>query len=144
MRKSIKTLTTKSKFLKMAALPCLVLTFLFTSCSKDHNDAPENGNSTYPKEVNIEYRVSAVSGVTTGRVLYVNSTGGNTTIDQVSLPYSVKLKRTVNQLDDLGLSFSAVASGEAKSEILVDNQVVASKTFSGTSYLSDTVVYLFN
>ncbi|WP_442587551.1 hypothetical protein ACSBL2_16010 [Pedobacter sp. AW31-3R] len=138
----MKNLTTKKSLLKLFTLPCLVLTILFTSCSKDDNDGPEGDNS-YPKEVNIEYRVTSVSGITGGDVLYTNSTGGQTSVDNISLPYSVKLKRTVNQYDNLALNFSAQGNGEVKAELLVEDKVVETKNFSGTSFISGSAVYLF-
>jgi len=118
-----------------------MLMMFITSCSKS-NDQPDNSNS-YPKDVNVEYRVTAISGVNSGDVLYSNASGGNTSVDNVSLPYSVKFKRTVKQSDNLAISYSTIGSGEVKVEILVNDQIVETKSFSGTSYVTGTIVYLF-
>ncbi|GGE65760.1 hypothetical protein GCM10011413_35330 [Pedobacter psychrotolerans] len=118
-----------------------MLMMFITSCSKS-NYQPGNSNS-YPKDVNVEYRITAISGVNSGDVLYANASGGNTSVDNVSLPYSVKFKRTVKQLDNLVLGYSKIGSGEVKVEILVNDQVVETKSFSSTSYVTGTIVYLF-
>lgn len=138
----MKNLSKKIKFAKYLAMPCVVLTMLFSSCSKDKEAVPE-GAGSYPKEVNIEYRVTSVKNITSGDVLYSNETGGNTIVDKVTLPYSVKVKRTVKQNDNLGFNFSTPGSGEVKVEILVNDKVVETKSFASTSYISGTVVYIF-
>jgi len=132
----------RKNFFKIAAAPFLMLLLLVASCSKDDDGQPETGDS-YPKEVNVEYRVTSTTGLASADVLYVNASGGRTSVDNVALPYSIKLKRTVNKLDNLAISFSKGASGEAKAEILVDDKVVETETFSGTSYISGTIVHLF-
>ena len=132
----------KTKLLKFTVAPCLMPFMLVTSCSKDNDEQPEAGNS-YPKEVNIEYKITSTTGLATADILYVNETGGRTSVDNVTLPYSIKFKRTVNNLDNAAISFSESASGTAKSEILVDDKVVKTESFSGTSYISGTILYLF-
>lgn len=131
----------KTKLSEFTLVPCLLLMMFITSCSKN-NDQPGNNNS-YPKDVNVEYRVTAISGVSNGDVLYANASGGNTSVDNVSLPYSVKFKRTVKQSDNLAIGYSKTGSGEVKIEILVNDQVVQTQSFSSTSYVTGTVVYLF-
>lgn len=138
----MKNLQGKTKFAKYMAMPFLVLTILFSSCSKDKESVPQ-GAGSYPKEVTIEYRVTSIKNISKGDVLYTNETGGNTTVDNVSLPYSVKLKKTVKQNDALGFNFSTLAAGEVKVEILVNDKVVETKSFAGTSIISGTAVYIF-
>lgn len=137
----MKNLKLKTNWLKMMALP-LMLVILLTSCGKDDDNSPEKGNS-YPRDVNVEYRVTSSTGLAKGDVIYTNETGGNTILDNVSLPYSVKFKKNAKQMDNLAINFSAIASGDAKAEILVDNKVVETKTFSGTSVITGTAVYIF-
>jgi len=132
----------RRKLFKFSVTSCMAMLVLVTSCSKDNDDQPETGN-TYPKEVSIEYRITSTTGLGTADVLYVNETGGRTSVDNVTLPYSLKLKRTVKNLDNAAISFSKSASGTAKSEILVDDKVVKTESFSGTSYISGTILYLF-
>ncbi|WP_219222920.1 hypothetical protein [Pedobacter antarcticus] len=138
----MKKFKQKIQWLKMIAVPCLLLLVLSSSCSKDKDNNPEGGNS-YPKEVNVEYRLTSVSGITSGDVIYHNATGGNTLLDKVALPYSVKFKRTVNFTDNLAISINALGSGEVKAEILVDDKVVATQNYSGTSVVTGTAVYIF-
>jgi len=138
----MKNLKLKTNWLKMVALPCLMMVLLLASCGKDDDNDPQTGSS-YPRDVNVEYRVTSSTGLAKGDVLYANETGGNTTLDNVSLPYSVKFKKNAKQMDNLAISFSAIGSGDAKAEILVDNKVVETKTFSGTSVITGTAVYLF-
>lgn len=126
----------------MVALPCLMMVLLMTSCGKDDDNNPETGNS-YPRDVNVEYRVTTTSGLKNGDVIYTNETGGNAIVDNVTLPYSVKFKKNVKQFDNLAINFSAMTSGDAKAEILVNDKVVETKTFSGTSIITGSAVYIF-
>jgi len=126
----------------MVALPCLMMVLLLTSCGKDDDNNPETGNS-YPRDVNVEYRVTSTSGLKNGDVIYTNETGGNAIVDNVTLPYSVKFKKNVKQFDNLAINFSAMTSGDAKAEILVNDKVVETKTFSGTSIITGSAVYIF-
>lgn len=126
----------------MVALPCLMMVLLMTSCGKDDDNNPETGNS-YPRDVNVEYRVTSTSGLKNGDVIYTNETGGNAIVDNVTLPYSVKFKKNVKQFDNLAINFSAMTSGDAKAEILVNDKVVETKTFSGTSIITGSAVYIF-
>lgn len=126
----------------MVALPCLMMVLLLTSCGKDDDNNPETGSS-YPRDVNVEYRVTSTSGLKNGDVIYTNETGGNTILDNVTLPYSVKFKKNVKQFDNLAINFSAMTSGDAKAEILVNDKVVETKTFSGTSIITGSAVYIF-
>jgi len=132
----------RRKFFKFSIAPCMLLLMLVTSCSKDNDDQPETAN-TYPREVSIEYRITSTTGLSTADVLYVNETGGRTSIDRATIPYSLKFKRTVKSMDNTAISFSTSASGTATSEILVDDKVVKTESFSGTSYISGTILHLF-
>ncbi|MCX2481063.1 hypothetical protein OQY15_18305 [Pedobacter sp. MC2016-15] len=138
----MKNLKLKTNWLMMVALPCLMMVLLMTSCGKDDDNNPETGNS-YPRDVNVEYRVTTTSGLKNGDVIYTNETGGNAIVDNVTLPYSVKFKKNVKQFDNLAINFSAMTSGDAKAEILVNDKVVETKTFSGTSIITGSAVYIF-
>jgi hypothetical protein len=138
----MKNLKLKTNWFKMMALPCLMMVFLLTSCGKDDDNGPETGNS-YPRDVNVEYRVTSSTGLAKGDVLYHNETGGNTSLDNVTLPYSVKFKKNAKQMDNLAINFTALGNGDAKAEILVDDKVVETKTFSGTTVIGGTAVYIF-
>ncbi|KEQ29828.1 hypothetical protein [Pedobacter antarcticus] len=138
----MKKLKQKIQWLKFIAAPCLLLLVLSSSCSKDKDNNPQGGNS-YPKEVEVEYRLTSVRGITSGDVIYHNSTGGNTLVDKVTLPYSVKFKRTVNFTDNLAISINALGSGEVKAEILVDGKVVTTQNYAGTSVITGAAIYIF-
>ncbi|MDR6781829.1 hypothetical protein ABIE26_001683 [Pedobacter africanus] len=133
----MKTLTLKSYTLKLAALFLGVV--LFASCSKDKKDGPGG----YPKNVNIEYRVTSVANVTFGDVDYTNETGSSATIDDAALPFSKKITKKVEAGDVIRLSFYTSTPGSVKLELLVDGKVVDSKTPSSTSSIYEVVSYGF-
>jgi hypothetical protein len=140
----------KMKTMKLVLLMSVVTLLVFNAgCSKNDDDNGEP--DAYPKEVNITYRMSALSGavgeVTSGS--YVNITGGSTAFSDAALPYIRTFKRTVNKLDDIGISFIHNNSANnntpfiIKLEILVNNSVVKTESFSGSSGVIGSIVYLF-
>lgn len=136
--------------MKLSILVNLVFLIILTaSCSK--KDADSTRPDTYPKEVNITYRMSSLSGgisnVTSGS--YVNITGGSSAFSEAALPYIKTFKRTVKKLDDIGISFIHNNSTNNNTpfiirlEILVNNNVVKTESYSGTSGVIGSIVYLF-
>lgn len=130
----------KSAFL--VAAMCLLGT---AGCSDDDEAGSSSGTpaAAYPREVAVEYKVTSTSGLTTANVLYVNESGGMASEENVALPFSKKLTRSVKQYDSLGLSVTSKVGGSLTAEILVDGSSVDSKDFSGTSTVSGTVPYVF-
>lgn len=132
-------LLTKKHPMKIIAL--LLSVSLLVSCKKDKDDSPSSG---FPKEVNIEYRVTTTtSGLNAADVTYTNETGGLSRIDAAALPFSKKVKKTVNQYDVIGISTTANVGGNLKAEILVNDKVVKTETFSGTSSVHGIFSYQF-
>lgn len=131
-------LTTKHPVKIIALL--LSATLLF-SCKKSKDD----DKSSYPKEVTIEYRVTTTtSGLNAADVTYTNETGGMSDIDLAALPFSKKITKTVNQYEVIGISTSVGKGGNLKAEILVNDKVVKTETFTGTSFVSGIFSYQFN
>lgn len=121
----------------------LSFAMLATSCKKDKdNDNPGTGG--YPKEVTIEYRVTTTtSTLKNARVTVTNETGGTATIDAAVLPFSKKFKKTVKQYDVLTISGTSGVAGNLKLEILVNDKVVTSETYSSTSVVVGSTGYVF-
>jgi hypothetical protein len=118
----------------------LSATLLF-SCKKD-DDAP-SGNG-FPKEVTIEYKASSTtSGLNNANVTYTNESGGLSTVENAALPFSKKFKRTVNKYEGIGLTGTTSVGGNLKLEILIDNKVEKSQTFTGTSFVHGIFSYTF-
>lgn len=115
---------------------------LLASCSD--KDDPVNPMAGYPKDVNIEYRVKSTTGVTKADIAYDNQTGGRTTLDDAALPFSVKFKRRVEYATTIGFSAHATVAGTLIIEILADDKVVKTETFTATSNVGGTVVYGFH
>lgn len=135
----MKILALKKHILKVAFLLTAVITL--ASCGKDKDGPDATG---YPKEVTIEYKVKAISGnLAASDVLYSNETGGYVNLDKATLPFSVKFKRTVKFSEAASLSVTTLGAGGLETEILVNDKSVSKKTFSGTSVISGSDVYIF-
>lgn len=116
---------------------------LFTACKKDKDENPAGGGG-YPKDVTIEYRVTTTtSTLKKAGVTYINETGGHSTEDAVALPFSKKFKKNVKQYDVILIQGSAYEAGNLKLEILVNDKVVKTESFSGTSIITGSTAYGF-
>lgn len=125
-----------SGFLFMVAF---IFSASFSSCS---GKKTENRN-LYPKEVMIQYKVTSTSGLSTANIIYTNETGGNTSLSNQSLPFTISFKRIVKQYDIIALTGSVFTSGSLKFEILIDGTLVDSKTATGTNSVSGSAGYAF-
>lgn len=125
---------------KMSSLILLSAILMLTaSCSKDDNDSP-----SYPRTVEVKYRVTKISGTLNDiTILYTNQSGGRTGLSNQTLPYTVAFDREVEQYDDLAVSIAAYGNASVKLEILVNDRVVESETYTDDSYVSGSIVYLF-
>ena len=120
----------------------IAATMLSQGCKKDGGSTPKLGS--YPKTVNVEYRITSSSGLPFCDVLYTNATGGRTSVDSATLPYSVKFSRTVNAGDLIGVLGSYRGGGSLTPQILVDGQVVKTETFTaGSTIVSGSIAYSF-
>ncbi len=119
----------------------------FAACKKDDNNntaTPTPTPSAYPKTVNIEYKLTSESGVdTASTIAYTNETGGNSNAQNVKLPFSKKITRTVKRYDNLAYAFTTYGVGSLRMTILVDGKAVKDQTYSGTSAISGTMAYIF-
>jgi len=103
------------------------LVILFTaSCKKSGSDT---GN-TYPKQVNITYRVSSTATNSLVSITYDNETGGQTTVNNPSLPFTKTITKTVNKNNIITLGYFVNPAQTVKLEILVNNEVVKSQSYS--------------
>lgn len=123
----------------------IVFSFFVLSCKKNRGNA-----SRYPREVNIEYRVTKVSGSSSELAYgsYTNATGGNNFFDNAPIPFTVKFRRSVEQGEAIAFAFTENNNGQntsstLRAEILVDNQVKESKLFSGSSPVIGSIAYVF-
>ncbi|MFD1770475.1 hypothetical protein [Sphingobacterium suaedae] len=116
------------------------------SCGKD--DGPQDGSTnSYPKDVTIEYKFNVASGSPNKvELAYTNESGGTENVKDVTLPYSKKIRRTVNAYDGVSARFSAFGPGGIKAEIYIDNKLIGSKTASSnaaTASFNDAVSYIW-
>lgn len=113
---------------------------LLFSCKKD-----KDGDSGYPKDVTIEFRVTTTtSGLNAADVTYDNETGGRSDIDNAAIPFSKKITKKVDKYETLGLSVTAARAGNLKTEILVNDKVVKTETYTSTSIVHGVLVYQFD
>lgn len=124
----------------------LFLSVMSVSCKKNKCDSDRG----YPKNVNIEYKVTATAGAIPAvtSISFTNETGGSTDVANAPLPFSRKITRSVKFGDDIRLGIllsttGTVPSVSIKLEILVDGTVVETKTYTGTSTLTGAAVYGF-
>lgn len=100
---------------------------LFTaSCKKTDTGT---GNA-YPKQVNITYRVSSTTTSSLVSVTYDNETGGQSTVDNPSLPFTKAITKTANKYNIITLGYFVNPAQTVKLEILVDDQVVKSQIYT--------------
>jgi hypothetical protein len=128
-----KTLLMKAFLINPARLLLLLLSLTLFSCSKDSNPG-------YPKTVNIEYKVTALSGITGPLSLlsFTNETGGNTDLSNQSLPFTKTISKSVAVGDVvvLSLRYNNTTSStpvSIKMEIIVDGKVVKTETSNSTT-----------
>lgn len=127
-------------FKKSAILTAVaILSIFLISCRSDSNDDGNSSNS-YPKQVTITYKVTGINTSTAAIVTYKNETGGLTNLENVTLPYSKTITRTVNKYDDASLGYGTNTNTNVKLEILVNNTVQKSQEYTSTS---GAIVYLF-
>jgi hypothetical protein len=113
------------------------------ACGDDEDSSGGQQQAAYPREATVEYKVTSTSGLTKADVMYVNDSGGRASEDDVVLPFTKKVTRTVKQFDDVALSVTASVGGSLTAEIFVDGKSVDTKTFSGTSVVTGSAVYIF-
>lgn len=123
--------------MKSFNLAILVLSIsIITSCNKDKS----NSGTTYPKEVNIVYKVSSTTTSTAAIVQYRNENGNIIEVSSASLPYSKSITRTVNKNDVLSLGYGTNSDQTVTLEIMVNNASVKSQQFTQTA---GAITYLF-
>ncbi len=123
-------------------LALLLSATLLFSCKKgnDNDDTPGG----FPKEVNIEYKVTATAGnLTKADVTYTNETGGISTVDNAALPFSKKLKKTVDKYEVIAISTTSALPGGLKAEILIDNKVAKTETYTSNTIVHGIFTYQF-
>ena len=133
------------KKLLYVALPLMVLAILASCKKKDSVDDPRKN---YPKDVQIEYRVTAVSG-NPGlvNISYNNETGADTRLSDQPLPFVKKISKkvTYGEVLLLGTSGNIQFTGSIKLEILVDGKSVTSETPQfGNTYANASITHSFD
>ncbi|QHT66194.1 hypothetical protein GXP67_05690 [Rhodocytophaga rosea] len=134
----------KEKINMITRLSVLVLATLFLNeCNKSDDPKP-----AYPKNVSVAYKVSGTGVSKVTSLSYTNATGGSTSLTDTTIPFSVSFNGTVNVGDDLGLSVlhNNSATGNPfniKLEIYVDNKLVKTETYEGTSSVIGAIVHFF-
>lgn len=78
------------------------------------------------KEVSIEYRITPEKKtVANGVIIYTDEAGVVTVSDSKTLPFSKKIKRTINKYAIISLGIIADDAGSVKMEILVNDKIVS-------------------
>lgn len=103
-----------------------LIILLAASCKK--NDL--NTDNTYPKQVSITYRVSSTTSNSLVSITYDNETGGQTTVNNPTLPFTKTITKTVNKYNVITLGYFVNPAQSVKLEIAVNNQVVKSQDYT--------------
>lgn len=103
-----------------------IIIFLGSACKKSDTV----NNNIYPKQVSITYRVSSTTINNLGSITYDNETGGQTTADTPALPFVRTITKTVNKYNIITLGYFVNPAQTVKLEILVNNEVVKSQTYT--------------
>lgn len=124
----------------MKNIPYKLIAFFFllsfVSCNNDDDSTSTPGN-TYPKAVQITYKVTSANSTTLQAISYKNETGGMTTLTNVSLPYSKTVSRTVNKNDDASIGYSSTnTSSNVTLEISVGTSKKSQNFVAGTGALT--------
>jgi len=117
--------TKKMKLIKTSLFIGLI-TLLAASCKKTDS----NTDTTYPKQVDITYRVSSTTTNSLVSITYDNETGGQTTANNPALPFTKTITKTVNKYDIITLGYFVNPAQTVKLEILANNQVVKSQVYT--------------
>lgn len=103
-----------------------LIVLLVVSCKKSDSGT----DSTYPKQVNITYRVSSTTTNSLVSITYDNETGGQTTASNPTLTFTTTITKTVNKNDIVTLGYFVNPAQVVKLEILVNNVVVKSQEYT--------------
>ena len=106
---------------------CIML--LAASCKKSGSD-PQDG---YPKQVSITYRVSSTAAGNLVSITYDNETGGQSTVDNPSLPFTKTITKTVDKYNIVTLGYFVNPAQNVKLEILVNDKVVKSQSYTSVN-----------
>jgi len=96
------------------------------SCKKSDSGT----DNTYPKQVDITYRVSSTTTNNLVSITYDNETGGQTTVNTPTLPFTKTITKTVTKNNIVTLGYFVNPAQTVKLEILVNNQVVKSQDYT--------------
>lgn len=103
-----------------------LIILLTASCKKPGS----NTDNTYPKQVSITYRVSSTTTNSLVSITYDNETGGQTTANNPTLPFTKTITKTVNKYNVITLGYFVNPAQSVKLEILVNTQVVKSQDYT--------------
>jgi len=114
----------------------LAFGFMVIGCSND-----TTGGSSGPKTVTIKYQLTGTVA-TVNSITYKNSTGGNDTLNNVTLPwensFSVKIEKGSGYYATI--SSTSYTGGSLTAKIFVDGSEKKSVNSSGDGYFSVTAV----
>jgi hypothetical protein len=113
------------KLLKSSLFIAFII-LLASSCKKPY----PNNDIAYPKQVNITYKVSSITTNNLVSITYDNETGGQTTANNPTLPFTKTITKTVDRNNIITLGYFVNPAQTVKLEILVNDQVVKSQVYT--------------
>lgn len=99
------------------------------SCKKSDSGT----DNTYPKQVDITYRVSSTTTNNLVSITYDNETGGQTTVNTPTLPFTKTITKTVTKNNIVTLGYFVNPAQTVGLEILVNNTVVKSQEYTSSN-----------
>ena len=123
--------------LKKSSLVLLSVALL-TGCAQQKD--PFAG---YPRNAKITYKVSSTSQGDSAYVEFTNETGGDTRLENVSLPFSKSIEKKVDYAEIVSITAGSTAVNSLTLEIEIDGKVKDSKRFDESGGVFGGVYYQF-
>ena len=117
---------------------CLMLPFMLLGSCSDKSEGP--APNMYSKQVSVTYKVKSSSTAAAAVITYTGVAGSPINEPSPALPFTKTFTRTVNMSDIISLGYGTNLPQQVKLEMLVNNVVVKTESFTSTS---GAIVYIF-
>lgn len=114
------------------------IALILGGCKK--NDDPM---ADYPKTVTIKYEVTSTISSATADITVTNETGGDSELDEQSMPFTKTITKKVEFAEIVSLVASSYEASDLTLKIYVNNSMVENKKFESTSLNVGVLMHQF-